>query len=338
MKKTKTIAHTSLCTATLLCTLLISACVSTPPEKEAPAEDVPVLQEEHAAIPEETVQTEASPVSTEETPIPEENPVIVEEIPPSEETPAIVENIPPSEEIPVVGEETTSSEEIPVNAEETPPSEEIPVSVAEISPSEEIPAIAEDVALPEESAAHTAEISSETSIEGQGESEDRGLVVETARPVTGITVEYVPVEVLPEITFKGRGVKVEAEQMLLADCSVEKDFLASGIYAVFLDSDSSRACFAITLPAGRYECLACEKAFDTEQSVFHIIINDKAYRVYPSNPPLGSWELTIRTPIQLELEEETRLFVSVQPHSTTARGETGMQLDYLQFVLLDNAD
>ncbi len=277
-KNLKTISYMVLCSAAMLCSVLISSCASSPPEPQTEEEEIPFIE-------------------------PEDPP------PPVAAPPASAVH------------KDDSNDRTPEPAVSEPA---IPDAAAVLNEEEKEAALAEEEPAPPQEPEQQL-----------GEKENVGLVVESTRPVTGIIAEYVPVEVLPEIIFKGRGVKVEAEQMLLTDCSVEKDFLASGAYGVLLGDNSSRAEFAITLPSGSYECLVSEKAFDTEESAFYVLLNDKPYRVYPSNPPLGSWELTIRTPIQIELEEETRLSVSLQTHNGSGEGETGMQVDYIQFVRLD---
>ncbi len=131
---------------------------------------------------------------------------------------------------------------------------------------------------------------------------------------------------IPAIAFYGRGVKIEFENMFLNQFSLFDDKEASGGCAAKLDSVSSRAEFSITLPAGRYECLVSEKAFDGDRSSFSVSIGGISYELYPSNPPLGSWELTTRVPVYIDVDEEKAYPVVI----TSAT--PGMSLDYIQFV------
>ncbi len=133
---------------------------------------------------------------------------------------------------------------------------------------------------------------------------------------------------LPMIRFSGRGVKVEFEHMLLTNLSLLEDMEASAGYATVLSDNNSRAEFSITLPAGRYECLLSEKATDAAHATVSVSIGADNYNVYPSNPPLGIWELTTRVPIYFDVPEE-------QPYLVTISSAfAGMSLDYIQFVKL----
>ena len=98
---------------------------------------------------------------------------------------------------------------------------------------------------------------------------------------------------LPVVTFQGVGIKYEFESMLLNHFVVFPDETASGQYAARLLDESSTAQVKVKFPAGTYECLVCEKTFDNDHAPFYIYVDNTPYRVYPSDPPLGScfWEL-----------------------------------------------
>lgn len=140
---------------------------------------------------------------------------------------------------------------------------------------------------------------------------------------------YQKVTVVPTISFYGRGAKVELEAMFLTNFTVFEDERASSGYGAKLDSTSSKAQFFITLPAGHYECLLNEKAFDNAKSKVNISIGGTSYTVYPSDPPLGSWELTTRVPIYFDVESEKTIPVEITTKTP------GMNLDYIQFVKIN---
>lgn len=137
---------------------------------------------------------------------------------------------------------------------------------------------------------------------------------------------------LPVISYVDPGIKYEFEGMLLHNFLVMFDKSASGKYSTRLLDEGSTAQVKIRFPAGTYECLVSEKAYDTDHSAFYVYLDEIPYRMYPSTPPLGTWELTTRTPIYFTLEEERTILVTVQANSSKRIGGTGMNLDYIQFV------
>ena len=143
--------------------------------------------------------------------------------------------------------------------------------------------------------------------------------------------EQEPAKTIPTVTFKGRGVKIEAEDMFLDGLSMYKDDSASQGYAVKIDASGTAAC-KVVLSEGTWECLAREQAFQTDESELFIDISGTYYKVYPSNPPLGSWELTTRSPVYLHIEQETTIDVCLNASSPTEKGSGGMNIDYIQFV------
>ncbi|MCR5763768.1 MAG: hypothetical protein K6G00_10355 [Treponema sp.] len=140
-----------------------------------------------------------------------------------------------------------------------------------------------------------------------------------------------PVKAVPTITYKGRGVKIEAEEMLLEGSSLYKDSNASKGYAIKLPEHSIAKCKVVLSP-GTWECLVSEQAFNTNKSELFVNISGTYYKVYPSNPPLGTWELTTRSPIYIHLDQETTLNVSINADSPYETGSGGMNIDYIQFV------
>lgn len=137
---------------------------------------------------------------------------------------------------------------------------------------------------------------------------------------------------IPVIEYSGIGIKYECESMLLHHFSVFQDSEASGNFAVRLMNEASSAKLKVQFPAGTYELLVREKASDAEHSAFYVCIDNSPYRVYPSNPPLGTWELTTRTPVYFTIEEPRTLLITIQANSDFRTGDVGMCLDYIQLV------
>lgn len=140
-----------------------------------------------------------------------------------------------------------------------------------------------------------------------------------------------PVKTVPTITSKGRGIKIEAEDMFLEDSSLYKDNSASQGYAIKMSEHSVAKC-KVVLSAGTWECLVSEQAFKTESSELFVNISGTYYKVYPSNPPLASWELTTRSPVYIHIEQESTVNVSINAGSPYEKGTGGMNIDYIQFV------
>lgn len=137
---------------------------------------------------------------------------------------------------------------------------------------------------------------------------------------------------LPVIEFTGNGIKYECENMLLKNFLVLHDKEASGLFATRLLNEAATAQVKIKFPAGTYEGLLSEKAMDSKHSAFYVYIDNEPFRVYPSNPPLGSWELTTRAPVYFTIDEPRTILVTIQANSDTRLGHTGMSLDYIQFI------
>ncbi|MBO4404772.1 MAG: hypothetical protein J5780_05510 [Treponema sp.] len=137
---------------------------------------------------------------------------------------------------------------------------------------------------------------------------------------------------LPVIEYSGAGIKYEVESMLLHNFLVMYDEKASGKYSARLLDEAATAQLKVRFPAGTYECLLSEKAPDNDHSSFYVFLDGIPYRVYPSDPPLGTWELTTRVPIYFTIDEPRTILVQIQANSPSKLGETGMNLDYIQFV------
>jgi hypothetical protein len=113
------------------------------------------------------------------------------------------------------------------------------------------------------------------------------------------------------------------------------DAKASGGYAAKLVSEESIATAIVTFPAGDYVGLVNEDAPDGSHDAFNVFVDDKAYRTFPSDPPIGTYELTTRTPMNLHFDAETTVTLKIQqndPNRPNKPGETGMKLDYIIFT------
>ena len=138
----------------------------------------------------------------------------------------------------------------------------------------------------------------------------------------------------PKYTFEGSELKIELENMYNEEFLIFADAKASGGYAGKLVSEESIATAIVTFPAGDYVGLVMEDAPDGNHDAFNVFINDTAYRTFPSDPPIGTYELTTRTPMNLHFDAETTVTVKIQqndPNRPNKPGETGMKLDYIIF-------
>lgn len=146
----------------------------------------------------------------------------------------------------------------------------------------------------------------------------------------------VPATEAPKYTFSGNELKIETENMF-SDGSVfvVQDAKASGYYCIKLLNEESFCEAIVTFPAGSYQLMANEDAPDGAHDAFNIFVNDKAYRTFPSDPPLGTWELTTRSAKIITFDAETTCKVRIQqndPNKPNKPGENGMKIDYLVFI------
>ncbi len=132
------------------------------------------------------------------------------------------------------------------------------------------------------------------------------------------------------VDFVHRGIKCELESMELENCMVVDDPTASGQKSVRMGT-KSKAGVDINFPSGRFEILFSQKAYQTPGSRFYAIVDGKRYRCNPSEPPLGTWELTVRTPVVLELPEPATVSISIECDGSYAYS-WDFFLDYMQAV------
>ncbi|MBQ2356487.1 MAG: hypothetical protein II397_11825, partial [Treponema sp.] len=156
------------------------------------------------------------------------------------------------------------------------------------------------------------------------------------------------------------GIKIEAEDMLfesggkvlpqkekLEEITAGRLFdMDASAHASLLVSPYAPACTAkaiVTLDAGTYEIMACEKAFNNKFATIKMALegNNKSgertfflqHNFYPSNPPLGYYELTTRCPCTITLEEKQTVSMELYfPTVKNAKGYKPLCLDYIQIV------
>jgi len=142
-------------------------------------------------------------------------------------------------------------------------------------------------------------------------------------------------ETIPTFEFTGDKLVIQIEDMLYDEMLIFPDATATnGWGAKLLGVDSFAECM-VKFPAGTYEGLASEDAPDGNHDAFNCIVNDVYYRTFPSDPPIGTYELTTRTPMKIVFDKETTCKVRVQqndPNKPNKPGENGMKLDFIQFT------
>ncbi|MBO4387201.1 MAG: hypothetical protein J5817_09360 [Treponema sp.] len=166
--------------------------------------------------------------------------------------------------------------------------------------------------------------------------------------------------IIPSFEFTGGGIKIEAEDMLLESGGKvlpQKEKLEEVTAGRLFDMDASAhasililptapSCTAkatVTLDAGTYEIMACEKAFHNGFASIKMNLEGKnksgestffcKHVFYPSNPPLGFYELTTRCPCTITLEEKQTLSIElIFPSVKNAKGYKNLSLDYIQIV------
>lgn len=139
----------------------------------------------------------------------------------------------------------------------------------------------------------------------------------------------------PKYTFSGDVLKIELENMYYDEFLVFADASASGGWAGKLLGPDSFAEAIVTFPAGTYEGLVNEDAPDGNHDAFNVVVGDKYYRTFPSDPPIGTYELTTRTPMKLVFDAETTVSVKIvqnDPNKPNKPGENGMKIDFIQFT------
>jgi hypothetical protein len=141
-----------------------------------------------------------------------------------------------------------------------------------------------------------------------------------------VIAETKPVET---VAFEGKELKIELEAMSLTNIEVFDDKNASGGKAVKIIGDDSTAIINVTIPKGDYTGLVNELSPGGWADAFYVFVDETPFRCFPSDPPIGDWELTERTPMAISIPEDKTVQIKITPHSAARKGETGMSLDYL---------
>ena len=159
--------------------------------------------------------------------------------------------------------------------------------------------------------------------------------------------------IIPFFEFTGGGIKIEAEDMLLESGGKvlpQKEKLEEVTAGRLFDMDASAhasllvspyapACTAkaiVTLDAGTYEIMVCEKAFNNKFATIKMALEGIQHNFYPSNPPLGYYELTTRSPCTITLEEKQTVSMELYfPTVKNAKGYKPLSLDYIQIVKMN---
>lgn len=140
---------------------------------------------------------------------------------------------------------------------------------------------------------------------------------------------------VPTFKHEGGELKIEIESMYLDNFLVFEDARAGNGWATKLLDETSTATAKVFFPAGSYEGEVSEDAPDGNHDAFNVFVNGVAYRSYPSDPPIGTYELTTRTPMNLTFDKDTEATIVIQqndPAKPNKPGENGMKLDYIRFI------
>ena len=161
--------------------------------------------------------------------------------------------------------------------------------------------------------------------------------------------------IIPSFEFTGGGIKLEAEDMLLESGGKvlpQKEKLEevtagrlfdmnASAHASLLVSPYAPACTAraiVTLDAGTYEIMVCEKAFNNKFATIKMALEGIQHNFYPSNPPLGYYELTTRCPCTITLEEKQTVSMELYfPTVKNTKGYKPLSLDYIQIVKMNKS-
>lgn len=142
---------------------------------------------------------------------------------------------------------------------------------------------------------------------------------------------------IPTFEFTGSELVIQVEEMLTDEMYVSsssKPECTNGWYATIANNESVAECM-VKFPAGTYEGLVNEDAPDGNHDAFNVCVDGKYYRTFPSDPPIGTFEWTTRTPMKLVFDADTTVKVQIvkdDPNKPNKPGETGMALDCIKFT------
>ncbi|MCM1321417.1 MAG: hypothetical protein NC041_05750 [Bacteroides sp.] len=148
-------------------------------------------------------------------------------------------------------------------------------------------------------------------------------------PAEAAAPSIAPTTEVKTVVFSGKELKISIADMSLTNCEIVPDPKAMNGKAVRLLGDDSTAKINITIPKGEYTGLVNENAPDGAHDAFYVQLGETYFRCYPSDPPIGDYELTERNPMAIDIAEDATLEMIVQPHSPSRKGEFGMLLDYV---------
>ncbi len=155
---------------------------------------------------------------------------------------------------------------------------------------------------------------------------------EKSAPESGESIAEEPQSKGPRpVDFVHRGIKCEIEDMVLSGCQIVDDTSASGKKSTRWGT-GSMASVDVNLPAGVFEILFSEKAFQTPGSHFFVTLGGRKFECFPSEPPLGTWELTLRTPLVFKIPEPMTLSISIESDRSYGYASQDFFLDYMQIV------
>lgn len=138
----------------------------------------------------------------------------------------------------------------------------------------------------------------------------------------------------PKYEFSGEKLQIEAENMYYDGFQLVGDAVASKSYALKLLNDSSWAIAEVNFPAGSYEAVANVLAPSANHTRFNLYVNRDSYLLYGSEPPIGKYELTTRSPASFTLDVPTTVTVKIQKNdikNAANNGHDGMTIDYISF-------
>ncbi|MBQ8014113.1 MAG: hypothetical protein IJ257_06950 [Treponema sp.] len=174
----------------------------------------------------------------------------------------------------------------------------------------------------------------ETSGTVSGSKSDNVGAVVSSQKVRQLPPPPAKITEAPKFDFTGEKLQIEAENMYYDGFDLVGDFNASQSYGLKLLNDSSWAIAEINFPAGSYEGLVNVLAPNSEHSRFTVYINKDTFLVYGSEPPIGKYELTTRSPVSFTLDQPTTITLKIQQNdirNPANKGQNGMTIDYVSF-------
>lgn len=139
----------------------------------------------------------------------------------------------------------------------------------------------------------------------------------------------------PVFNISGNNIKIQAENFFISDSDgarILHDNNADEGFCVQLKDKSVYISSDFVLSKGFWKILLCEKASINGKCNFILSLNDFLYKVKPSDPPLGTWELTTRTPCYYNAEENQTVRITIMPDFKNQYLTSGPKIDYILFI------